>query len=51
MSYIITLTDYDPKSKTHIYPIFMWDIFKKPLHITDVEAIMSKKGINPIHHA
>jgi calcineurin-like phosphoesterase family protein len=28
-----------------------WDIFKKPLHITEVEAIMSTKKLNPIHHA
>ena len=28
-----------------------WDIFRKPLHITEVEAIMEKKGLTPIHHA
>lgn len=28
-----------------------WDIHKKPLHITEVEAIMYTKSINSIHHA
>jgi calcineurin-like phosphoesterase family protein len=28
-----------------------WDLFEKPLHITEIEAIMSKKGVNSIHHA
>lgn len=28
-----------------------WDIHRKPLHISEVQDIMSKKGINTIHHA
>ena len=40
-----------PEDKTKKILDCGWDIFKKPLHITEVEAIMSKKGLNPIHHA
>ena len=40
-----------PENLTHKILDCGWDIHKKPLHITEVEAIMENKGINNLHHA
>lgn len=39
-----------PEDKTHKILDCGWDIHKKPLTMAEIEAIMSTKGINTLHH-